>query len=1009
MVWGESSTIQKAIIGWAVAAGWEHLNGADLPRSHHDALIQPWVTKAITRLNPELEHDPASAELVLDELLATAASAVDGLVATNEVMTVMLRGEHSFVSADGKHVPRRLIDFTHARANNFVVADEVIIGPPGASRRFDIVFYVNGFPLVVIETKNPIKQGATWLTAAKDIHAVYEVEYPNFFAPNVFNVATDGNELRVGAVGSEPNDQSWSLWGSTELSPTLTGPKRTEEAAKRLLTPESVLMLLDTFTLFRHPASAAEVMTKMVARYPQVEAAAAIDDRVRRGGKGGKGGLIWHHQGSGKTMVMAFAAFRLLKDPGGGDPTVIVLCDRTQLVRQASEAFRTAGMPSMHVPENSYELRKLVRAGQSGVIFTTIHKFADAGTLSERDNIIVLVDEAHRTQEGSLAGQMRSAVPNATFFGMTGTPISDKERNTFTLFGDPADPHFVMSRYEPVRSILDGTTVPVSVEARLVSFNLDKEALDEAFDDLAESERLSEGEKVELSGRVSRRSTILCNPERIAMVCADIVAHYLEKFHPLDMKAQVVALDREMVVAYATAIRAELAKQGYDDIEVGVNISVQNSKSENPALKPYAMTEAEEEVQKRRFLDVDDPLCFLVVTNKLMTGFDAPIEGVLYLDKPITAQNLFQTITRPNRTWTNPITGQVKKFGLVVDYIGLAKEIGKALVDPTAHDGEDPEVVDVEKLAGKFVTELALLLSKFTGIDTTKSDWDSLAEARERIESDSDREAFVKGFTAVETVWEFLYPHYILEPFKGDYLWLAALYESIKPSNVASTLLWARLGAKTLDLIHAHMTDMKVAPSLSRSVRLDAAGIELVKRIAEELKLPVDHRDGATITLQDVADTIEARIKRRLEETHNAVYQSLAERLEKLRQKTITSAEDSLEFLRQALQIARDVVAADKLAEAGTLAENEPLFDPKLRALSQIIAENKPENLHVVVSDVAARIDAIVSEAAYTGWKASSPGDRAVKRELRGVLKQFGLPVTGELFDRAYLYVRENY
>jgi type I restriction enzyme, R subunit len=1007
MVWHESSTIQKALIDWAVLAGWDHIHGEDLPRNHHDVVIAPWVKQAITDLNPELAQDTASAELVLEDILTTITSAVDGLVAANERMTVMLRGENSFVTSDGKHVPRNLIDFTDPRANKLVVADEVTIGAPGLARRFDIVFYVNGFPLVVIETKNPVKQGATWLTAAKDIYDVYEVEYPNFFAPNVFNVATDGNELRVGAVRSEPNEQSWSLWGSTELSPTLIGPKRTEEAAKRLLTPESVLMLLETFTLFRHPASPTEVMTKMVARYPQVEGVAAIYDKVRGGGSGG---LIWHHQGSGKTMVMAFAAFRLLKDPDGTDPTVIILCDRTQLVRQASGAFRTAGMPSMHVPESSHDLRKLVRSGSSGVIFTTIHKFADAGKLSDRDNIIVLVDEAHRTQEGGLGEQMRTAVPNATFFGMTGTPISGKERNTFKLFGDPKDPNFVMSRYEPIRSIVDGTTVPVSVEARLVKFNLNKEALDEAFDELAETEGISEEEKVDLSGRVSHRSTILRNPERIAMVCADIVDHYLDKFHPLDMKAQVVAFDREMVVAYADAIRAELAKRGRGDLEVGVNISVSSSKSENPALKPYAMTEAEEETQKRRFLDINDPLCFLVVTNKLMTGFDAPIEGVLYLDKPIKAQNLFQTITRPNRTWTNPKTGQVKKHGLVVDYIGLAKEIGKALVDPTAEDsGEEPELVDTEKLAGKFVTDLALLLAKFNGIDTTKSDWESLAEARERIQSDADCEAFIKGFIAVETVWEFLYPHDMLEPFKDKYRWLAALYESIKPSNVARTLLWERLGSKTLGLIHTHMTDLQVSPSLSRSVKLDAAGIELVKKIAEQLKLPADPKGPETITLEDVIESIESRVKRRLDESDSPVYKSLADRIEKLRQKSITSAEDSLEFLKQALEIARDIVAADKLAESGKLNENESLFDPKLRALSQIIEENKPDGLHVVVPDVAARIDAIVTEVAFTGWRESTPGDRAVKRELRGVLKQFALPVTGELFDRAYLYVRENY
>jgi type I restriction enzyme, R subunit len=1007
MVWHESSTIQKALIGWAVAAGWEHLFGEDLPRSHHDVVIAPWANFAISELNPELAHDTASAALVLEDIHATVTSAVDGLVAANERMTVMLRGENSFVTADGKHVPRQLIDFVEPRANKLVVAEEVTIGVPGAARRFDIVFYVNGFPLVVVETKNPVKQNATWLTAAKDIHDVYEMEYPNFFVPNVFNVATDGNELRVGAIRSEPNEQSWSLWGSTELSPTLTGPKRTEEAAKRLLAPDTVLMLLETFTLFSHPASATAVLTKVVARYPQVEGVAAIHDKVRAGGTGG---LIWHHQGSGKTILMAFAAFRLLKDPAGTDPTVIVLCDRTQLVRQASDAFRTAGMPNMHVPKTSYDLRKLVRGDESGVIFTTINKFADAGKLSDRKNIIVLVDEAHRTQEGSLGEQMRAAVPNATFFGMTGTPISDKDRNTFTLFGDPKDPNFVLSRYEPIRSIVDGTTVPVAVEARLVKFNLDKGALDTAFDELAEEEGITEEEKVDLSGRVSHTATILRNPDRIALICTDIVAHYLARFQPLDLKAQVVALDREMVVVYADAIRAELKKQGAGHIEVGVNISVSSSKSESPSLKPYAMTEAQEEIQKRRFLDINDPLCFLVVTNKLMTGFDAPIEGVLYLDKPIKAQNLFQTITRPNRTWTNPKTGQVKQHGLVVDYIGLAKEIGKALVDPTAEDtGQEPELVDTEKMAGKFLTDLALLLAKFNGIDTSKSDWESLAEARERIESDADRETFIKGFIAVETVWEFLCPHDMLEPFKDKYRWLAALYESIKPSNVARTLLWERLGSKTLGLIHAHMTDLEVSPSLSRSVKLDAAGIELVKQIAEQLKLPADPDPKTTITLEDVIDSIESRVRRRLDETDSPVYKSLAERIEKLRLKSITSAEESLAFLKQALEIARDVVRADKLSDEGKLEDSASLFDHKLRALSQIIDENKPNSLHVAIPDVASRIDAIVTEVAFSGWRESTPGDRAVKRELRGVLKQFHLPVTGELFDRAYEYVRENY
>lgn len=1008
MVWDEASTIQKALVDWAVTAGWEPIPGEKLPRNHHDVIVVDYVKAAIIKLNPELAQDLPSAELVLDDILTAITSAADGLVEANERLTVMLRGEHSFVTADGKHVPRTLINFDDPAANKLVVSDEVTIGAPGSARRFDIAYFVNGFPLVVVETKNPVNKDATWLTAANDIRGVYEVEYPNFFAPNVFSVATDGNQLRVGAVGSTPNEQSWSLWGSTELPATLTGPKRTEEAAKRLLTPASVLRMLETFTLFRHPTSA-DPVSKTVARYPQVEAAIAIYDKVRSATRGA-GGLIWHHQGSGKTLLMAFAAFRLLKDPEAGDPTVVILCDRTQLVRQAAESFATAGMPKMHVPVTSADLRKLLKTDERGVIFTTIHKFADAGEkINSRDNIVVMVDEAHRTQEGSLGEQLRAALPNARFFGMTGTPVTDKDRNTFTLFGDPADPDFVMSRYEPTRSIVDGTTVPVHVEARPVSFGLDKEALDAAFDELAEAEGIDEEAKVFLSGKAAHAATLMRNPERIQKVCSDIVEHYLAKFRPLDMKAQVVALDREMVVLYASAIRAELDRRRRDDIEVGINISVQNSKSENPELKPYALTEQQEEEQKRRFCDVDDQLCFLVVTSKLMTGFDAPIEGVLYLDKPIKRQNLFQTITRPNRTWTHPKTKQIKKFGLVVDYIGLAKAIGDALVDPSASDGEKTEVVDTEKLAGKFVTDLATLLGQFAGIDMTSSSWETFAEARERIAVDADLQAFTAGFIALETVWEFLYPHGMLEPFKDKYRWLGRLYQSLQPSNVSHTLLWAKLGTKTNHLIHSHMTDIKVSPSLSRSVKLDAAGLAMVKALAEKLKLPVDPKDPETINLDDVVDSIEARIKRRMGESNSPVYRSLAERIEKLRQRAITTAEDSLAWLKMALEIARDVVAADRMDADGTLADNESLFDPKQQALSQIIDENKPDGLHVVVTDVAARIDAIVGEVAFTGWRDSTPGDQAVKKQLRLALKQFHLPVTGELFDRAYAYVRENY
>jgi len=1021
----EESTIQTSLIEWAEDAGWEHIRGADLPgtdgpRDEHDVLVEPWVREALLTLNTDLVDDPESADMVLAEVNRAILDAQNGLVAANEALTVMLRGDHSFVTIDGRHVPRRLIDFGSTANNRLIVSDEVTIRGGPNPRRFDIVYYVNGFPLVMIETKTPVKKQVSWLNAAKDIYDWYEPEYPQFFATNVFNIATEGLDFRMAPVRTEPDPQSelWARWGSTADDPKLTGPARVERAARLLLTAPMILTILRDFALYHHARDASENDVKILPRYPQIEAAVAIHDKVLAGGPGG---LIWHHQGSGKTELMAFAATRLLRDPNVGSPTVIVIADRKDLVRQTAEMFETAGMPRMAVPENKRELWRLLKRQQRGVIITTVHKFADAGHLNDRDNIIVLVDEAHRSQEGQFGKAWRAAVPNARFFGMTGTAIEDKNRSTFRLFGDPDDPGFVMSRYTMELSIADGFTKPVVVEGRSVGFDLDKAELDEAFDELAEQENLDEDEKVYLSGKASHVETILSNPARVAAVCADIVDHYLTYVAPLGQKAQVVTYNQALVVAYARAIEAELKRRGSaahmpdgQPRTVGVVMHVAEGKSGKKEFQQYLLTDEQEEALKRHFKKVGDPLSFVVVTAKWMTGFNAPIEGVLYLDKPLKAANLFQTITRPNRPWKNPLTGQRKDFGRVVDYVGLAKAIGEALAGPQPKTGEPDEVhvVDVSQLVGKFATDLTRIEALFAGIDETEPGFESLAQAHERIKDGSQaRDEFVEGWVALQTVWEFLDPHPMLLPFKAVYLWLAQLYESIQPKDVSQVFLWERLGAKTQNLIHSHMTNVTVKAKPNRNVTLDAAGLALVRRIAEQLQLPEPDPEAKQPgeVFKEVLDSIEARLKRRLAATNSPIYKSLAERIEKLRNQAITNVQDSLAFLEQALQIARDVVAADRAAEDGALAEMARLFDPRRGALTQIVEENTPPGLHKIVPDIVDRIDGIVSQVAYTGWKESDSGDKKVRKELRAALKTFGLPVTGALFEKTYAYVQESY
>jgi type I restriction enzyme, R subunit len=317
--------------------------------------------------------------------------------------------------------------------------------------------------------------------------------------------------------------------------------------------------------------------------------------------------------------------------------------------------------------------------------------------------------------------------------------------------------------------------------------------------------------------------------------------------------------------------------------------------------------------------------------------------------------------------------------------------------------------VDISQLVAKFMGDLTKIDSMFAGIDKTDSGFASLAEAHERIkDGTAQRDAFVEGFVSIQTVWEFLDPNPMLAPFKSTYYWLAKVYESIRPKDVSKAFLWERLGAKTQDLVHEHMRNVTVRANRTKNVMLDAAGLELIKKIAEQLKIPEAETPDAKPgdVYQEVLDSIESRLKRRLQESDSPVYQSLAARIEKLRQKAITSVEESLAFLEQALQIAQDVVAADRAAEEGHLKELEPLLDPKRGALTQIVEENTPPGLHKIVPDIVFRIDSIVLEVAYTGWTDSDAGDRKVRKELRAALKNFGLPVTGDLFNKTYEYVR---
>lgn len=644
----------------------------------------------------------------------------------------------------------------------------------------------------------------------------------------------------------------------------------------------------------------------------------------------------------------------------------------------------------------------MLSSDRRGLIFATVHKFGGAGLLTERDNVVVLVDEAHRTQEGDLGMTMRAALPTATLLGFTGTPIAKLERNTFETFGDDTDEQRTLHTYDSDQSIADGMTVPIHVSPRLVSFHLDREGLDAAVEELVATEGLSDDEAEALIKRVSRTGTFFSNPERITAVCSDLIDHFYATVDPLGLKAQVVVYGREACAAYFDELTAQLAARGHTD-EATVVIS-SGSKEDDESLARFKRTDADEEKLLRRFRTFGDPLKFLIVTAKLGTGFDAPIEGVMYLDKPLKEHTLFQTITRTNRTWRNPDTNQDKRYGLVVDYVGLGAGFARAMAP--ANPEQQKRMIDLDGLVDQFESELKLAMTRFAGIDHAEVTTQTLMDAQARFNDDSDKQEFAVQFKLLEGIWETAWPLDRLRPMKAKYRFISQVYASITPSDTSASLLWPRLGAKTLALVHSHMSEIEVTSADSVIV----ADASTIQRLIDE-GIEIDVEDAENKTADEIVDSIAGRLKKRLEGPNgdHQVWKSLGERLDRLRTDAITSAEESVNVMRRLFELAHDVTVAENVEDDAGAAGLSVLPDANVGALTQIFREYVPDDAPLMIGQVVTDVDNIVKHVVYTGWADTQKGDMVVRRELRNALRKHQVHNTPGLFDRAYEYVRANY
>lgn len=951
---------------------WEYRSSNELQRGVNEVILESILKSFLIKLNPEIKRNPDLADEVLYKLRTILLSVHQvGLVRANEEFFKWLQGNKTMpFGPNNRHVPVKLIDFENLDKNSYIVTTQLRVHSR-ETKIPDIALFINGIPIIIGEAKTPIRPSVSWLDGASEVHNVYENAVSKLFVPNIFSFATEGKELYYGAIRTPL--QYWAPWRLENDEDAIAKRLGLGEIGKELsdlLHPARVLDILLNFSLFTTNKSKQRI--KVIPRFQQYEGANKIVERVKEGKI--KQGLIWHFQGSGKSLLMVFAAQKLRREKELKSPTVLVLVDRTDLDTQISGTFNAADIANIETTDNIKELQDLLKKDIRKIIISTIFKFRDAQpNMNTRDNIIVLIDEAHRTQEGDLGRQMRAALPNAFLFGLTGTPVNKADKNTFWAFGAKEDDGGYMSRYTFQDSIRDKATLPLHFEPRLVDVHVDKETIDKAFAEFKESTALSDEEADALNKKSAKMASFLKSPERVAKIVEDIALHFNEKVAPHGFKAMIVTPDRYACVQY----KEEL--DNYFPEESSRVIISTSSNDELSFKQKWGVDKNQQEKIVEEFNDAQSDLKFLIVTAKLLTGFDAPILQTMYLDKSIKDHTLLQAICRTNRIYPN------KSFGRIVDYFGVFDDTAKAL----QFDEESIKTVisNLTELRDKLPEAMAEALAHFAGVDRSVIGFEGLEKAQEAINDNERKDAFAKDYKYLSKLWESLSPDTILNDYQNDYKWLSQVFESVRPaSDNIGKLLWFTLGAETTKLMHEN-THVGEVHHLEEFV-LDADVIENIFNNPD----PKNAKQLEKIL-----------IKRFKKNAGNPKFKSLSDRLEDLRDKAELGLITSIEFVKELCKLAKETVAAEKEIQ-DLLIEKTPKA-----ALTDLFYELKNNQTPAVVERIVEEIDSIVRVVRFPGWQKTSSGEREVQKSLRKALLKYKLHKDQILFERAYAYIKEYY
>ena len=773
------STVEQAAMEWLSDLGWETVYGPDIapgtPAEERDnyteVVLERRLRDALERLNPDLD----------DEALETALRRItnpDG--PTQEArnrsfhldlingVTVERRGPDGTVSG----VPARVIDFEDPHENDWLAVNQFTVQGNQQNRRLDIVLFVNGLPLGNIELKNPADE-STDIWQAWDQFQTYQAELPEMFSMNEIQIISDGILARIGPLGA---GKEWFKPWRTMESEEANAPQTSELQVmlEGTCDPTRFLNLVKNFTVFDNDGSGK--LIKKLAGYHQLHAVqAAVEETLRAtalqreaalthqaegsrpGGAPGdrRIGVVWHNQGSGKSLTMAFYTGTIVREPAMENPTIVVLTDRNDLDGQLFGTFSRSQDLLRQTPtqaDSRADLRQKLSVNTGGVVFTTIQKFFpdERGDthplLSDRRNIVVIADEAHRSQYGFIEGfaaHVRAALPNASFLGFTGTPIELEDANTRAVFGD------YISVYDIQRSEEDRATVPIYYESRLAKLVLDeseKPNIDPDFEEATEGEEIEHKEA--LKTKWAQLETIVGSENRVTQISQDLVDHFEARLEEMDGKAMIVCMSRRICVElYKELVRLRPDWYDEDDTRGQIKIVMTGAATDPPDWQQHIRTKNRRDALGNRFRNTDDQFRIVLVRDMWLTGFDAPSLHTMYLDKPMQGHGLFQAITRVNRVFKD------KPGGLVVDYLGLANDLRKAVETYTQSGGRGRATFNQADAVVVMLEKYEICCDMLHGFDWTS--WSTatpqetlsiIAGTQEHIlAQDSGKERFLKA------------------------------------------------------------------------------------------------------------------------------------------------------------------------------------------------------------------------------------------------------------------------